>query len=761
MSGTHRTPSLFGEATGGTFASVAADRHIDSVYTYRVPDRLEGLIKPGLRVRVPFGKGNRGLIGYCVELLDGADLGPEVDRDRVKEIQGVLDESPLVDQAMLRLTRWIADYYMCPWGQVLDAVVPAGVKRWAGARLRTELVLSDPARSLAAAPPLPLKQKSVYELLHAAEGPIPLDEVMRQAGCGPGAIAALRKSGLVLAVRRRPREPRADAVAAPIDSPPVAAPSKLTTEQQTALDAILECALAPRYQTYLLQGVTGSGKTEVYLKAIEAVTAAGREAIVLVPEISLTPQTIARFRNRFKRVAVLHSHLSDTERHAHWRAIASGEVQVAVGARSAVFAPTRRLGLIVIDEEHESSFKQESAPRYHARDVAVMRARESGVPVVLGSATPSLESRRNADLGRYRLLTLLSRVSDRPMPEVAMIDLRYVKPPRDRPKSSISEPLRVAIEGALAKGGQVILLLNRRGFHTFVVCPKCGATVKCDSCDLAMTHHKSKDLIICHICGLYRDPPTVCPECRSANLFYGGAGAERLERDAREAFPNRVIRRMDSDTMAKSGSHERALREFELGMTDILLGTQMIAKGLDFPNVTLVGVVNADIALHLPDFRASERTFQLVAQVSGRAGRGDKPGKVLVQTFSPEHAAIEAAAQHDYEMFYKSEMPFREAQGYPPFGRLARLVARGPRDEEVAAYLDAVRASLAEHADASVKIDGPAPAPIAKIRDLYRRHLQVRAASSTQLHAVLNWVSETTLPKGVELAVDIDPAAML
>ena len=415
----------------------------------------------------------------------------------------------------------------------------------------------------------------------------------------------------------------------------------------------------------------------------------------------------------------------------------------------------------MIDEEHETSFKQESAPRYHARDVAVMCARLAGVPVVLGSATPALETRRNAETGRYLLLSLERRVSDRPMPEVGIIDLRYEKPRKDRPRSSISEPLRVAVTEALGAGGQVILLLNRRGFHTYVVCPKCGATVKCVSCDQALTHHKAKDLLLCHICGLYRDPPAVCPECKAANLFYGGVGAERLERDARAAFPNHVVERMDSDTMTRAGSHERVLREFETGLVDILLGTQMIAKGLDFPNVTLVGVVNADVALHLPDFRAAERTFQLVAQVSGRAGRGDKPGKVLVQTYAPDHPAIVAASRHDYEMFYRYELPFRESRGFPPFGRLARLIARGSREAEVQAFTEALATNLGSSLGENIEIKGPSPAPIVKIRDLYRFHLQIRAGTSAELHAVVARVSETQVPKSVELAVDIDPVAML
>ncbi len=382
----------------------------------------------------------------------------------------------------------------------------------------------------------------------------------------------------------------------------------------------------------------------MYLSAIERVVARGREAIVLVPEISLTPQTIRRFRRRFPNIAVLHSHLSDAERHRHWKAIAAGEVQVVVGARSAVFAPARKLGLIVIDEEHEGTFKQETAPRYHARDIAVKRAQMLGVPVILGSATPALETWRNADAGRYIRLVLTRRVADRPMPPVEIIDMRHEKPSKGNPIGGLSGRLQMAMEEALDDGGQVILLLNRRGFHTFILCPRCGHVLKCDACDIALTHHKGRQRALCHTCDAERDPPSYCPGCGAPGLHYGGIGTERLEREVRSAFPDHAIQRMDSDTMRSPGSHERVLKTFKEGDVRILLGTQMIAKGLDFPNVTLVGVVSADTALHLPDFRAAERTFQLVAQVAGRTGRGDRPGKVLVQTFCPDAPAIRHAA---------------------------------------------------------------------------------------------------------------------
>jgi primosomal protein N' (replication factor Y) len=532
----------------------------------------------------------------------------------------------------------------------------------------------------------------------------------------------------------------------------------LTAEQTATLARLTAGIEAGGFAPFLIHGVTGSGKTEVYLAAIEKVVALGREAIVLVPEISLTPQTIERFRDRFARVAVLHSHLSDAERHRHWQSIASGEVQVVVGVRSAVFAPARRLGLIVIDEEHESTFKQETTPRYHARDVAVKRAQMEGIPVVLGSATPSLESWRNAQLDRYTLTQMPSRVGGRPMPRVDLIDLRHEK----TTLGCLSEPLRRAMTDSLEKGGQVILLLNRRGYHTFAICPRCGAVVKCDACDVAMTYHKQRHILICHTCDAERACPPACPHCRAPKLFYGGIGTERLEREIQTAFPDYPARRMDSDTMRGSGSHERVLRAFESGAVRILLGTQMIAKGLDFPNVTLVGVVSADTALHMPDFRSAEKTFQLVAQVAGRTGRGEKLGRVIVQTYSPENPAIRLAALHDFVGFAAEELPMREKYGVPPFGRIVRVIARGPAEATVQAYMNDLAAAFRAGADPSVRILGPAPAPVLKIRNLYRYHLQLRCPKSKPLQVLTATVPiRNPAPAHVEVALDVDPNSML
>jgi primosomal protein N' (replication factor Y) len=765
----------------GVFAGVVFNRPIEQVLTYRVPGRLGNVIQVGQRVRVPLGRGDKLAVGYCVRIDRQAPEG--LDPIRIKEVVEILDSTPLIDRGMLELTRWLADYYACSWGQALDAAVPAGVKKHAGTRVGTFLVVPEETREALRAqaiePRLSAKQAAVLEILTRTDDPLTTADVCRLAKCGPVPIQALQKLGLVHSVRRRlpmglsGRAAAGDRSGAAANGPPGASvtahaqppgdatdrPALVLTPEQAATLARIEPALeSGGFAPFLIHGVTGSGKTEVYLSAIERVVARGREAIVLVPEISLTPQTIRRFRRRFARVAVLHSHLSDAERHRHWQSIASGDIQVVVGVRSAVFAPARKLGLIVIDEEHESTFKQETIPRYHARDVAVKRAQMEGIPILLGSATPSLETWLNAERGRYTRLSMPMRVGGRPMPEVEIIDLRHEK----ATVGGLSESLRQAMIQALQENGQVILLLNRRGFHTFVICPKCGQVVKCHACDVAATYHKSRHILVCHTCDAERACPPACPSCRATALHYGGIGTERLEREIQAAFPEYTSRRMDSDTMRTPGSHEAVLAAFKAGEVRILLGTQMIAKGLDFPNVTLVGVVNADTALHLPDFRAAERTFQLVAQVAGRTGRGDRPGRVLVQTYTPEHPAIRAAIRHDYQAFVADELPERKKYGVPPFGRLVRMIARGPEESAVYAYLKDLAAALRREADPSVRILGPAPAPILKIRNLYRFHIQLRCPKPRPLQALARTVpASIPAPHGVELAVDVDPIHML
>ncbi len=767
----------------GVFVGVVLNRPIEQVLTYRAPARLAQSLCPGQRLRVPLGKGNRLTTGYCVSVDSAPPEG--LDPHKLKEVVEVLDLVPRIDAKMLELTRWIAEYYVCSWGQALDAAVPAGVRNQAGTRVGTFLLVPEEVRQAlkeqTRKPKLSPKQAAALEVLCRADEPLTIADVCRRARCASAPVLALRKQGLVHSVRRRLEfgrdgkmqdlgkcRSRAGSESAD-DAIEIEGPGRLdvstglpqlvlTGEQEAAMAALTPVLAHDGFAPILIHGVTGSGKTEIYLKAIEQVVARGREAIVLVPEISLTPQTIHRFRKRFARVAVLHSHLSDVERHRHWQSIAAGAVEVVVGARSAIFAPARRLGLIVIDEEHESTFKQETVPRYHARDVAVKRAQLERVPVLLGSATPSLESWQNAERRRYTRLVMPNRVEGRPMPAVEVIDLRHEK----QLLGGLSATLREAMHRALDEQGQVILLLNRRGYHTFVVCPKCGHVVQCHACDVAVTYHRSKHVLICHTCDAERACPPACPVCSAATLHYGGIGTERLEREVQAEFPNNVARRMDSDSMRRPGSHEEVLADFKAGRVHILLGTQMIAKGLDFPNVTLVGVVNADTALHLPDFRAAERTFQLVAQVAGRTGRGDRPGRVLVQTFCPDHPAIRHAVLHDYEGFVQSELPDRARFGAPPFGRIVRLIARGPDEAAVYEFMKKLAAGLCQNAHESVRVLGPAPAPIIKIRNLYRFHIQARCPTARPLQALMREVSgRFTPPQGIELAIDVDPISML
>ena len=541
----------------------------------------------------------------------------------------------------------------------------------------------------------------------------------------------------------------------------------LNGDQRLALDAIEHALESAEHKTILLHGVTGSGKTEVYIQAIDKVVGFGRQAIVLVPEISLTPQTRHRFRSRFDRVAVLHSNLSDKERHGEWRRIAAGDVQVVVGARSAIFAPVPNLGLIVIDEEHEPSFKQDSVPRYHAREVAEQRALAAGVPLLLGSATPALESWQAAKDERYRLVSMPNRILDRPLPHVGTIDLRNEYRDRSGYRGGISRQLNQAIKVALADGGQIILLLNRRGFSTHIQCPACGGVVRCEYCEIGLTHHRDGDKAICHYCNYQKPAPTECPDptCRFENIRFGGLGTQRLEAEVRARFPSVPTLRMDSDTMQARGSHEEALRQFREGEVKILLGTQMIAKGLDFPNVTLVGVVNADTGLHLPDFRAAERTFQLVTQVAGRTGRGEKGGRVLVQTFNPEERAIMAACRHDFVGFANAELAERREFGYPPFSHVIRLIFRGESETMTEQFAELVSDNLESRFEAegvSVRLLGPTAAPISKLRGKYRFHLllqtQHREPACNVLRSVINSIK---VPKEVQWVIDADAIGML
>ncbi len=725
-------------------------------FDYLVPEPLVGQAEAGRRVQVPLGRSDRAVVGYCVRV----ETQPVGGR-KLKSLSRVVDRQTLLSPSMLRLTRWIADYYLCRWGRVLEAVLPAGVRGQAGTRDATllrvspKINLADKLAQLEASEKT-ARQAHVLRKLAESDRPLMTSELAERAGCSPSTVGTLRKKGLIHAHRERISnfEHQEKAVDRELQL-------EMNGDQQAALDTILQSLHSSQHQTILIHGVTGSGKTEVYMQAIHEVLSFGRQAIVLVPEISLTPQTRERFRRRFDRIAVLHSHLSDAERAWHWDQIAQGHVQVVVGARSAIFAPTPNLGLIILDEEHESSFKQGEAPRYHARDVAIYRAETEKVPLVLGSATPSLESWQRAAEGAYRLVSMPRRVMDRPLPEVATIDLRS-ETLNKQSRGAVSRQLHQAMEAALKDGGQVILLLNRRGFATHIQCPACGLVVQCPDCEIALTHHRAEETALCHYCDYQIPAPAICPDCKFTGIRYSGRGTEKLEAEVRSRFPQVPCLRMDTDSMKKPGSHERALEAFRRGEVRILLGTQMIAKGLDFPNVTLVGVVNADTALHLPDFRAGERSFQLVTQVAGRTERG---GRVLVQTFNPDHPAIQAAVRHDYDRFARAELPERRKLGYPPFGEMVRLVVRGPVEkplEEFTGHIaERVRAA-ADRLGVTVRLLGPAPCPMPKLRGLYRFQLQVQSPHGPHLRqAVQEATADLQGPDEIQWIVDVDPLDMM
>ncbi|HZL99169.1 MAG TPA: primosomal protein N', partial [Planctomycetota bacterium] len=667
------------------YASVAPPLPVAGLFTYEVPPSLAGQVRAGVRVLVPFG--SRRIPAMCVGLGTAPPAGITA-----RPIAAVLEHQPLAGADILELARWVATQTGCSWGEALDAALPAAIKAARPAatieqvRLAPALCMDgrgtpDPRLLASVVDELQAhkkteKQARVLRILGARGGSLPLRELAGLAHVGRSPIDSLAKAGRVALSRERSRhDPLAGTDVAPT------APLALTADQAAALARVVAAVEGGAAKTFLLHGVTGSGKTEIYLQALARVVERGRQGIVLVPEIALTPQTVRRFRERFQRVAVLHSHLTDAERAHEWRRIRAGEADIVVGARSAVFAPVPRLGLVVLDEEHETSFKQQNAPRYHARDVAVERARLAGAVVLLGTATPSLEAFHRATAGEWERLLLPERVAGGLAPAIAMVDLA-LEQRRGGRFSFLSDPLRAAIEDTLGRQGQILLFLNRRGWAPVLLCRGCREALKCPHCAVSLTLHRRANRALCHYCGYEAPPPPRCPAC-GGPLLPLGYGTEKVEEDVRQGFPAATVARMDSDTMSGRGSYETVLGDFGAGRIDVLIGTQMIAKGLDFPNVLLVGVICADSALFLPDWRAAERTFQLLAQVVGRTGRGPKGGKVVVQAFNPRHFSIAAGVRQDYEAFARTELPHREADGYPPYTRIVRLIAQA-RDEPAA-----------------------------------------------------------------------------
>ena len=697
-----------------------------------------GGIAVGSRVRVPFR--TRTLNGFVTRLSD------DVPKFEAKELDAVIGEAPLVDDRQIALARWLADRYLCGWGEALEAMIPAGAKQEIAARTtaRVKLIAND-------APLKNPKHHHLVDALRSGGGDMTVTDALRKAKVTVGPLRWLTKHGYVELYQVASD---AESLFGGKDETPH--DLALTPEQEAAIRVV---GAGPGVT--LLHGVTGSGKTEVYLRAIKAILAAGRQAIVLVPEIALTPQTVARFRSRFPRTVVLHSVLTHGERGDRWRACRKGEVDVVVGARSAVFAPVKQLGLIVIDEEHEPSYKQEGDPRYHARDVAIQRAKMEGGAVVLGSATPSLESLYRARKGDYRIARLPERIGRRDMPLVEIVDM--VGEARETKRVPvISRSLAQQMQKARSKREQSILFLNRRGYVTYVSCKRCEWVFRCRHCDVGMTFHKERHQAECHQCFATQPMPAVCPDCKVGTLNLMSLGTERIEEEIRTLFPGWKVARMDSDAMKTKRDYATALAAIAAGDTDVLVGTQMIAKGLDYPNVTVVGVVTADTAFHHPDFRAAERTFQLLTQVAGRAGRGPKGGRVIVQTWNPAHYAITCAARYDWNAFVDRELTFRQELNYPPFGELVRIVLSGANEEKVkeaaaklgARLRDAIPPLLAE-------ILGPKPAPIARIKNRWRYHFLIKAKdmgpARDELRKHASWFGGS---RAIKVELDVDPVYM-
>ena len=713
-------------------ARVLVDLSLDRYFDYSIPPELEEIIDIGTHVNIPFGRSSKRIICGCVVDFPASSPYPEL-----KLVESVYVKRPKIPVSLLKLGAWMAEYYCCSREQAVRALLPGPVRSGRISKKNiTYVYLPDPKKAgeylFNDCKRSPGRAKVIKELLQKPD--LPLSLLKKLSGASDSIINTLMKKDIVIKEKRTVlRDPFSDTEILPEEKP------ELTEEQSVVLEELKKMLNGElNYFCALLYGVTGSGKTEVYLRAIEEILNTGKEAIVLVPEISLTPQTTERFRARFgDYVSVLHSGLSDGERYDEWTKIYEGKVKMVVGARSALFAPFKNLGLIVVDEEHENSYKQDEAPRYHARDVAVMRGYCEKAAVILGSATPSLESFYNVEKGKYLLLKLTKRIDDRVMPKMLTVDMR-AQAISAAGASIFSKDLVAAIYDRVERGEQVIIFLNRRGYATHMSCSHCGYVAGCPECSIDYTYHRSKDYLSCHICGSVIRAPQHCPSCNAPDIKYSGVGTEKIESIAAKLFPGARVKRMDSDTMTHKKSYETVLRSFRKGDIDILIGTQMIAKGLDFPNVTLVGIINADISLHIPDFRSGERTFQLLTQVAGRAGRGTIPGEVYIQTYTPFNEAIQYAVNHDYDGFYKEEIDIRKQLDYPPEGHLAIIRFTGEDDEKVLETAELFAKELEPIVSDKLMVSPVCPAPISKMKKKYRYMLMVRGNINSRLKKYLN-----------------------
>ena len=859
------------------FAEVAIPVFIRQTFTYKLIGELSRRARIGCRVVVPFNK--KLLTGFIVnfhETLEG-----EVPLNDIREVEELIDETPIIESDMLELTRWMSDYYYASWGECIRAALPSGAAvateqmltitnagrnelalhsggfGWASSKhqalellfnlgtlntkelerhlpkaqvsslirqLRNagfinitqragdsklkpklqnavrlsgqwsvvsgQLVETGVAedremsamngnydttdiRSFAKAkktngkqpttdhrPLTTEQQQRIINLLAEAEEAIPFSELLETAQVSSSVIRTLEKRGIVeVFAREVRRDPLAHLSTQQLDL------VQLNDEQQGALDKINAQIHQREYGTFLLHGVTGSGKTEIYIRAMLEATRQGLGALMLIPEIALTPMFSRRLRAHFgDAVAILHSSLSDGERTDEWRRIKEGEARVVIGTRSAVFAPIENLGLIVIDEEHETSYKQDESPRYHGRDTAIMRAVQNRAVVVIGSATPSLESFHNAQTGKSTYIRLTTRYGNRPLAEVQTVDMREVFKKYGK-QQTFSNELKQALAETFERKEQAIVLLNRRGYSSFALCRTCGEALRCINCDVTLTYHRYNSSLVCHYCNYMRPAPKTCPHCDGQYIQYVGEGTEQIEAKLKELFPDMNIARVDRDTTRRRGSLEHILMEFSAGTIDLLVGTQILAKGHDFHNVTLVGVISVDVGLSLPDFRAAERTFQLLTQVAGRAGRGDLRGRVIIQTYHPNHYALQCAKEQDYEEFYHREIAFRRSMHYPPFSALININVKDKDFERAnAAAMDLARLLRESTTDASLRILGPAPAPIARIKGDHRFQILVKARSRKRAREALDFAMSRVIQAGHNprcFSVEVDPISLM
>jgi primosomal protein N' (replication factor Y) len=734
----------------------------DRLLHYSVPDPLSGAVRVGSLVRVPVRR------AMCLGVVGEIAAPKDFPTERLKPVAQVVYPYPALPPDLLALARWMAGYYAAPLDGVIEAMLPAAVRRGMG--LKEEALLRagrkpDPGEEAALAKRAP-QQARLHAFVSQQLKPQPKALILKRLGVGPGSATALVRRGLLVEETRRVvREAYADDWGE--GEPVAAAPHPLNAEQSEAVARLAAGSASGGFGAWLLHGVTGSGKTEVYLRAVDEALRAGGSVVYLVPEVALTPQSVARLRGRLAAIApghrcvVWHSHLSEGERLDGWLALASGEARVVVGARSAVFAPARDLRLIVVDEEHEPAYKQEESPRYHGRDVAVMRGKLAGAQVILGSATPSLESYANAAAGKYRLLSLTKRVDARRMPDIGIVDMR-IELMRQRQFTALSRRLVDAIQERHERREQTILFINRRGYSSSPLCTKCGHVETCPHCSIALTYHRVGETLRCHLCGDERPAPARCPSCGAPDIRWRGLGTQRVEEAVRRVVPRARLARLDADTMGARHKFRQVLGDFRRGRIDVLIGTQMIAKGLDFPNVTLVGLVDADLSLHLPDFRSNERTFQLLVQVAGRAGRGDRSGEVVVQTFTPQAGPIQFSRHADYGGFAAEELEQRRRFGYPPFRHLIHHLWRGPNPDKLKFFSERWAADVRSALGSSAEVRGPVASPIEKIKDEYRWQIWYFAASAGPIVAELMRRKEAfACPADITHTLDVDPVNLM